>query len=48
MGACGLAPVVLVGEKVYGRVSLASVRKILDEYENKEETEELSYSEQVN
>ncbi len=35
VGACGLAPVVLVGEKVYGRVSLENVRKILDEYKNK-------------
>ena len=32
IGACGLAPVVLVGEKVYGRVTLDSVKEILDEY----------------
>lgn len=32
VGACGLAPVVLVGEKVYGRVTLDGVQKILDEY----------------
>jgi NADP-reducing hydrogenase subunit HndA len=32
IGACGLAPVVLVGEKVYGRVTLDSVKDILDEY----------------
>jgi NADH-quinone oxidoreductase subunit E/NADP-reducing hydrogenase subunit HndA len=32
IGACGLAPVVLVGEKVYGRVSLDGVQEILNEY----------------
>lgn len=32
VGACGLAPVVLVGEKVYGRVTLDGVQEILDEY----------------
>ena len=32
VGACGLAPVVLVGEKVYGRVTLDGVQQILDEY----------------
>jgi len=32
VGACGLAPVVLVGEKVYGRVSPDGVKNILNEY----------------
>ncbi len=32
VGACGLAPVVLVGERVYGRVSPDGVKNILDEY----------------
>lgn len=33
VGACGLAPVVLVGEKVYGRIVTAEdVKKILSEY----------------
>ncbi len=32
VGACGLAPVVLVGEKVYGRVSPDGVAEILAEY----------------
>lgn len=32
VGACGLAPVVLVGEKTYGRVSPEGVREILQEY----------------
>ncbi len=40
VGACGLAPVVLVGEKVYGRVSLDGVQEILDEYKNETELEE--------
>lgn len=33
VGACGLAPVVLIGEKVYGRVSPDGVKDILKEYE---------------
>lgn len=33
IGTCGLAPVVLIGDKVYGRVTLDSVKEILDEYE---------------
>ncbi|NOR86045.1 MAG: NAD(P)H-dependent oxidoreductase subunit E [Bacteroidales bacterium] len=34
VGACGLAPVVLVGEKVYGRVSPDGVKEILAAYED--------------
>jgi NADP-reducing hydrogenase subunit HndA len=33
VGACGLAPVVMVGEKTYGRVAPDDVRNILKEYE---------------
>lgn len=32
VGACGLAPVVMVGEKTYGRVSPDGVKEILSEY----------------
>jgi NADH-quinone oxidoreductase subunit E/NADP-reducing hydrogenase subunit HndA len=32
VGACGLAPVVTVGEKVYGRVSADDVKGILADY----------------
>lgn len=32
VGACGLAPVVTIGERVYGRVSPEDVRGILEEY----------------
>jgi NADP-reducing hydrogenase subunit HndA len=32
VGACGLAPVVLVGEKTYGRVAPDDVKEILKEY----------------
>lgn len=35
VGACGLAPVVLVGEKVYGRVSPDGVKAIIDGYKDK-------------
>lgn len=37
LGACGLAPVMTVDDKVYGRVTLDDVRRILDEYLIKEE-----------
>ena len=33
VGACGLAPVVLVGDKTYGRVAPDDVKGILKEYE---------------
>ncbi|MCL2074491.1 MAG: NAD(P)H-dependent oxidoreductase subunit E [Marinilabiliaceae bacterium] len=32
VGACGLAPVVTIGDKVYGRVSASEVKKIIAEY----------------
>ena len=32
VGACGLAPVVLVGEKTYGRVAPDDVKAIVEEY----------------
>jgi len=32
VGACGLAPVVTVGDKVFGRVTPQQVRRIIDEY----------------
>jgi len=33
VGACGLAPVVLVGDKTYGRVAPDDIKGILKEYE---------------
>ncbi|PKM50136.1 MAG: NAD(P)H-dependent oxidoreductase subunit E [Firmicutes bacterium HGW-Firmicutes-7] len=32
VGACGLAPVILVGEKVYGRITPDMVKGIIDNY----------------
>jgi NADH-quinone oxidoreductase subunit E/NADP-reducing hydrogenase subunit HndA len=32
VGACGLAPIVMVDDKVYGRVKLDDLEGILDEY----------------
>lgn len=32
VGACGLAPVVMVGDKTYGRVAPEDVKEILEEY----------------
>ena len=32
VGACGLAPVVMVGDKTYGRVAPEDVKKILEEF----------------
>lgn len=34
VGACGLAPVVTVGEKVFGRVAPSQVKEIIAEYRN--------------
>lgn len=31
VGACGLAPVVMIGEKVYGRLQPIDIKKILDD-----------------
>jgi NADH-quinone oxidoreductase subunit E/NADP-reducing hydrogenase subunit HndA len=36
VGACGLAPVVMVGDKTYGRVSPDGVKDIIAEYEDAE------------
>lgn len=33
VGACGLAPVILIGEKVYGRVEVSQIKEILESYE---------------
>ncbi|MDD2242646.1 MAG: NAD(P)H-dependent oxidoreductase subunit E [Bacteroidales bacterium] len=33
LGACGLAPVMMVDEQVYGRLQMTEIRKILDSYE---------------
>lgn len=35
VGACGLAPVVMVGDRVFGRVSPQQVKNIIDEYKEK-------------
>ncbi len=32
VGACSLAPVIMIGEKTYGRVSPEAIKDILDEY----------------
>lgn len=39
LGACGLAPVLLVNEKVYGKVTSEEMKRILDEYRGKEDLE---------
>ena len=36
VGACGLAPVVTINDKVYGHVTVDQVDKILGEYANGE------------
>jgi NADH-quinone oxidoreductase subunit E len=38
LGCCGLAPVVTVGEDLYGKVSLAKVDRIIKQYEREEGT----------
>lgn len=37
VGACGLAPVVMVGNKTYGRISIDKVSSILRDYEETED-----------
>lgn len=37
VGACGLAPVVTVGERVHGRVAVEDVKSIIEEYKSEEE-----------
>ncbi len=44
VGACGLAPVVVINEKVYGHVTLEDVEKILSNYSNTVEDAELAQS----
>lgn len=39
IGACGLAPVVMVNDKVYGRVEVGQVQRIIEEYAVEEEEE---------
>lgn len=34
VGACGLAPVATVGDKVYGRLNPSDIRKIVTEYDD--------------
>lgn len=37
IGACGLAPVMMIDDKVYGRVKVEELEGIFDSYRNKEE-----------
>lgn len=39
LGACGLAPVILVNDKVYGKVNADEMKRIIEEYRGKEELE---------
>ena len=34
VGACGLAPVATIGEKVYGRLNPSDIKKIITEFED--------------
>ena len=34
VGACGLAPVATIGEKVYGRLNPADIKRIISEFDN--------------
>lgn len=40
LGACGLSPVMTVDDKVYGKVTVEEIPRILDEYTKKEEWDE--------
>ena len=39
LGACGLAPVIMVNEKIHGNLTPDSVKKILDDYRRKAKKE---------
>jgi NADH:ubiquinone oxidoreductase subunit E len=43
VGACGLAPVVTINQKVYGKVKVGDVRDIMEKYLI-EETAEVSHA----
>ena len=36
MGVCALAPVMVIGDNYYGNLTRASLKKIINEYQNKE------------
>jgi NADH-quinone oxidoreductase subunit E len=36
LGCCSLAPVIMVGDKVYGKLSTDKVRKVIKDYKKKE------------
>ena len=36
IGACGMAPVVIVGKDVYGKEDVKDIKKILEKYKNLE------------
>ena len=40
VGACGLAPVIMIDDKVYGKVTPDQVAEILEEYKDSEVGEE--------
>jgi NADH:ubiquinone oxidoreductase subunit E len=42
VGACGLAPVVTINQKVYGKVKAGKVREILEDYLVEESVEEVN------
>ena len=37
LGACGLAPAVVINDKVYGQVTKAQMKELIDEYKAKED-----------
>jgi len=39
LGCCSLAPVIMVGEKVYGKLSTDRVRKVIKDYKKKEKAQ---------
>jgi NADH-quinone oxidoreductase subunit E len=39
LGCCSLAPVLMIGEDVYGRLAPKDMRKIINEYKRKNQPE---------
>jgi len=47
IGACSIAPVILVNEDYHGRISVKDIPKILKKYQSAKKTENVEKAEEV-
>ena len=47
IGACSIAPVILVNEDYHGRISVKDIPKILKKYQSAQKTEKVEKAEEV-